>query len=93
MLYNSSCTFEFIKKIHIFQQLYSTIGQTVTQPMDVVKIRMQISKLSVTDAIRQALKDTGIRGLYLGLSATVLRQMTYTTTRLGIYSTLYDLGM
>ena len=34
-------------------------------------------------------KNEGVRTLYTGLSAGLLRQATYTTTRLGIYGSLY----
>ncbi len=34
------------------------------------------------------IKHTGIRGLYSGLSASLLRQLTYSTTRFGIYEEL-----
>ncbi|KAG5324989.1 M2OM protein, partial [Pseudoatta argentina] len=58
------------------------IAQTVTHPMDVIKIRMQVS-------IPYVLHD-GVCGFYAGLSAALLRQLTYTTSRLGIYTTLLD---
>lgn len=34
------------------------------------------------------IKHTGLRGLYSGLSASLLRQLTYSTTRFGIYEEL-----
>ncbi|XP_017752643.1 PREDICTED: uncharacterized protein LOC108545497 [Eufriesea mexicana] len=70
---------------------YNAIGQTTTHPMDVTKVRMQISNTSLTTTIRNTLKELGIRGFYIGWSAGVLRQLTYTTTRLGIYNTIFDL--
>lgn len=69
------------------------------QPLDLVKNRMQLSgeggkarehKTSL-HAIRSILKNEGVRGIYTGLSAGLLRQATYTTTRLGIYTTLFDI--
>ncbi|PIK40352.1 hypothetical protein BSL78_22805, partial [Apostichopus japonicus] len=42
-------------------------------------------------AIRNIISQEGFFGLYNGLSAGLLRQATYTTTRLGIYTTLFDM--
>ncbi|XP_071805044.1 mitochondrial 2-oxoglutarate/malate carrier protein-like [Asterias amurensis] len=76
------------------------MGATVfVQPLDLVKNRMQMSgeggasrqyKTSV-HAIRAIIAGEGVLGLYNGLSAGLLRQATYTTTRLGIYTTLFDM--
>ncbi|XP_076765657.1 mitochondrial 2-oxoglutarate/malate carrier protein isoform X2 [Xylocopa sonorina] len=71
-------------------QLYSCIGQTVTQPMDVIKVRMQISKTSFSQIIRDTLRDAGLREFYVGWTAAMLRQLTYSTARLGMYNTLFD---
>ncbi|XP_041378569.1 mitochondrial 2-oxoglutarate/malate carrier protein-like [Gigantopelta aegis] len=69
------------------------------QPLDLVKNRMQLSgeggkskehKTSL-HAIRSIMKNEGLRGMYTGLSAGLLRQATYTTTRLGIYTTLFEM--
>ncbi|CAH1772442.1 unnamed protein product [Owenia fusiformis] len=68
------------------------------QPLDLVKNRMQLSgeggkarehKTSF-HALRAILKNEGVTGIYTGLSAGLLRQATYTTTRLGVYTTLFD---
>ncbi|XP_059477187.1 mitochondrial 2-oxoglutarate/malate carrier protein [Neocloeon triangulifer] len=68
------------------------------QPLDLVKNRMQLSgaggaakeyKTSF-HAFRGILKNEGIVGMYSGLSAGLLRQATYTTTRLGIYTWLFE---
>lgn len=64
------------------------------QPLDLIKNRMQLSgtktsTLSVTSAI---LKNEGALALYSGLSAGLMRQATYTTTRLGIYTWLMELA-
>lgn len=40
-------------------------------------------------ALRSIFKNEGVTGIYTGLSAGLLRQATYTTTRLGIYTTLF----
>jgi len=64
------------------------------QPLDLIKNRMQLSgiktsTLNITSAI---LKNEGVLALYSGLSAGLMRQATYTTTRLGIYTWLIELA-
>ncbi|KAK2154038.1 hypothetical protein LSH36_278g00040 [Paralvinella palmiformis] len=68
------------------------------QPLDLVKNRMQMSgeggaskehKTSL-HAIRSIIRNEGFTGIYSGLSAGLLRQASYTTTRLGVYSILFD---
>ncbi|XP_065140510.1 mitochondrial 2-oxoglutarate/malate carrier protein [Paramisgurnus dabryanus] len=75
------------------------MGATVfVQPLDLVKNRMQLSgqgskareyKTSF-HAVGSILRNEGVRGIYTGLSAGLLRQATYTTTRLGIYTVLFE---
>lgn len=78
-----------------------TAGMSATlfvQPLDLVKNRMQISgeggqsKLyrNSFHAVTSIIKNEGITGIYAGLSAGLLRQATYTTARMGIYSSLFD---
>lgn len=74
-----------------------TSGMAATcfvQPLDLIKNRMQLSgtktsTISVTSAI---LRNEGILALYSGLSAGLMRQATYTTTRLGIYTWLMEVS-
>lgn len=66
------------------------------QPLDLVKNRMQVTKTaggakpSTFSVISGVIKNEGISTLYNGLSAGLLRQATYTTTRLGIYTWLFE---
>lgn len=68
------------------------------QPLDLLKNRMQLSGAggkpkeyqTSFHAFRGILAKEGIAGLYNGLSAGLLRQATYTTTRLGIYTFLFE---
>jgi len=65
----------------------------VTHPIDLIKVRMQIAvKKFSTDPVDgmlktgfKAAKQEGIMALYNGLSASILRQATYTTARIGLY--------
>jgi solute carrier family 25 oxoglutarate transporter 11 len=66
------------------------------QPLDLVKTRMQVTKseagkkVSSVSVFMSVAKNEGIATLYTGLSAGLLRQATYTTTRLGIYTWLFE---
>jgi len=74
------------------------MGATVfVQPLDLVKNRMQGIKVMKGDKkptslsiLTGVVKNEGFRTLYNGLSAGLLRQATYTTTRLGIYTFLFE---
>lgn len=70
------------------------IATCFVQPLDLIKNRMQLSgtkttTLSITSSI---LKNEGVLALYSGLSAGLMRQATYTTTRLGIYTWLFEIA-
>lgn len=75
------------------------MGATVfVQPLDLVKNRMQMSGVggaakthkSSLHAIGSILQQEGFIGVYNGLSAGLLRQATYTTTRLGVFTSLME---
>ncbi|XP_065060805.1 mitochondrial 2-oxoglutarate/malate carrier protein-like isoform X2 [Rhopilema esculentum] len=68
------------------------------QPLDLVKTRMQMSGVGGTSkthktsfhAVYNIIKAEGVFGVYNGLSAALLRQASYTTTRLGVYTSLME---
>jgi len=70
----------------------------VVQPIDLIKNRMQLSgegggsrqHKTAFHAFMTIARQEGLSGLYNGLSAGLLRQATYTTTRLGIFQYLTD---
>jgi len=75
------------------------IGATfIVQPFDLVKTRMQLSGEGGAQALYKnswhavvtVAKTEGVLRLYNGLSAALLRQATYTTSRLGVYTSLLD---
>ncbi|KAH9891121.1 dicarboxylic acid transporter [Cubamyces lactineus] len=70
----------------------ATMAACCTHPLDLAKVRMQTIHPtsgpvhpSTVSIIRMTVRETGLRSLYTGLSASVLRQMTYSLVRLGAY--------
>jgi len=74
----------------------SCFAASVTHPLDLVKVRLQTQphhgtdRLSMAQMFRHVFRADGFRGLYKGLSAAMLRQGTYSTTRFGVYETLKE---
>lgn len=74
------------------------MGATVfVQPLDLVKNRMQMAGVSGKKefkssghALRTIIANEGFLAVYNGLSAGLARQATYTTTRLGTYTWLFE---
>lgn len=64
----------------------------VVQPLDLVKTRMQIGKeyTGTIDAITKIVRAEGL-GVYKGLGAGLLRQATYTTGRMGVFTNLNEI--
>ena len=78
--------------------LSGMVATTVIQPVDMVKVRMQLAgegkaggprptPLSVT---REIISSGKAMDLYTGLSAGLLRQAVYTTARMGLFQTFMD---
>ncbi|KAK1394208.1 Mitochondrial dicarboxylate/tricarboxylate transporter DTC [Heracleum sosnowskyi] len=64
------------------------LATCIIQPIDMIKVRIQLGQGSAAHVTKQMLKNDGIRAFYKGLSAGLLRQATYTTTRLGCFRIL-----
>lgn len=78
----------------------------VVQPIDMLKVRIQIKgeEISLLKAagkpvtgsvnplsvFREILATGGVRGFYKGLDSALTRQVFYTTSRLGIYKTVFN---
>merc|ERR1719262_15599 len=70
----------------------------VVQPMDLVKNRMQVSGEgggarmynNSVHCAQTIFRKEGFFGFYNGLSASLARQLSYTTVRLGVYQVLLD---
>ncbi len=69
------------------------LASCFVQPLDLVKTRIQVMKsasASPASVMVRVVRHEGFLALYSGLSAALLRQATYTTTRLGIYTWLFE---
>ncbi|GES57181.1 dicarboxylate transporter [Aspergillus terreus] len=90
-----------VKKVHYpfwFGGSASCFAAAVTHPLDLVKVkprenvRLQTrgpgAPTTMIGTFGHILKNNGVLGLYSGLSAAILRQLTYSTTRFGIYEEL-----
>ncbi|KAJ2081299.1 Mitochondrial dicarboxylate transporter, partial [Coemansia sp. RSA 988] len=58
-----------------------------THPIDLIKVHLQTSsgRARALSTMRQIVRESGILGLYNGLSAALLRQGTYTMSRFAVY--------
>ncbi|CUM68481.1 uncharacterized protein PRCAT00006206001 [Priceomyces carsonii] len=69
------------------------IACTVTHPLDLAKVRLQTASIpgqSLVSMIYQIITKEGFFKIYSGLTASLLRQATYSTTRFGIYEFLKE---
>ncbi|PKA58258.1 Mitochondrial dicarboxylate/tricarboxylate transporter DTC [Apostasia shenzhenica] len=64
------------------------LATAVIQPVDMVKVRIQLGQGSAVNVTKTMLVHEGLGSFYKGLSAGLLRQATYTTTRLGSFRIL-----
>ncbi|KAI7664067.1 hypothetical protein KC318_g7952, partial [Hortaea werneckii] len=73
----------------------SCFAACVTHPLDLLKVRLQtqphgVERKSLGQMAVHVVKGDGFSGLYRGLSASLLRQITYSTTRFGVYEELKE---
>ncbi|KAL3998494.1 Mitochondrial dicarboxylate carrier [Acanthocheilonema viteae] len=62
-----------------------------THPLDLLKVHLQTQqhgRVGIFEMTMKIIRNDGIRGLYNGISASLLRQMTYSLTRFGMYEQL-----
>ncbi|XP_058750151.1 mitochondrial dicarboxylate/tricarboxylate transporter DTC [Vicia villosa] len=64
------------------------LATCVIQPIDMIKVRIQLGQGSAASVTTTMLKNEGVGAFYKGLSAGLLRQATYTTARLGTFRIL-----
>lgn len=74
--------------------LSNAIAACCTNPVDVVKVRMQLAGVkeltaceahTVLAATRKLWRTEGLPGLYRGLAPSVLRELSYSGVRMGLY--------
>lgn len=71
-----------------FGGIASAGGAIVTHPLDLLKVTLQTQqegKLSIVQLTGKIIRQQGVFALYSGISASLLRQLTYSLTRFGIY--------
>ena len=69
-------------------------GASVTNPVDVVKIRMQVEKgkyPGMLSGMWTVGKSEGVRGLYKGIGASLCREASYSGIRFGAYESFKEL--
>jgi len=85
-----------VLKPFFFGSIAACASTLCVQPIDMVKVRLQLSgeggKASSNPIKMGAriIKEEGVAALYKGLSAALLRQLTYGTARLGMFRTFTD---
>lgn len=84
-------------KPYVFGGVSGMLGTSITQPIDTVKVRIQIIGESAKGESTNPLKVTrnmfvheGISSFYKGLDSALFRQATYATARIGIYRAIYN---
>ncbi|MCO5598184.1 hypothetical protein L7F22_052276 [Adiantum nelumboides] len=73
--------------------LSGILATCVIQPVDIVKVRIQLGQGSALHVAKTMLKEDGFEAYYKGLSAGLLWQATYTTARLGSFRILMNKAM
>ncbi|KAJ5825435.1 mitochondrial 2-oxoglutarate/malate carrier protein [Penicillium riverlandense] len=63
------------------------VGTFCVQPIDMIKVRLQLleTKMGPISVARDIIKKGSVLDLYQGISAGLLRQVVYGTTRLGLF--------
>jgi len=76
----------------ILAGISNSIAASVTNPVDVIKIRLQMhgegvrhSSTSIRNTFLHIFHTEGSRGLYRGLSASICREMSYSGISMGLY--------
>jgi len=86
------------KQIHYplwFGGSASCFAACVTHPLDLLKVRLQTQphdgpRKGMGQMFAHIVKSDGVSGAYRGLTAALLRQITYSTTRFGVYEELKE---
>lgn len=78
-----------------FGGLSGCIATLVIQPIDMVKVRIQLASesgkaVNPIQVTKEVYNSNGLKGFYKGLDSAMVRQLFYATTRLGIFYSLMD---
>lgn len=75
------------RSLWYFGGIASAGAAAVTHPLDLLKVALQTqqTKMNVISFTGQLVKEQGVMTLYNGISASLLRQLTYSTARFGLY--------
>ncbi|KAI8074292.1 mitochondrial carrier domain-containing protein [Gilbertella persicaria] len=83
---------DIIKTPFYFGGLASCSAAIIVHPLDLTKVRLQNAKgnqsIGMFGTVVKVIRTEGFFKLYAGLSASILRQATYSTARLGGYEKL-----
>ncbi|EGR28177.1 mitochondrial carrier protein, putative [Ichthyophthirius multifiliis] len=91
-----------IMKPFIFAGIAGCTATSFTMPIDSIKVRIQLASEAIAQGkgegqsinpikiLTKSIKEEGPKGLYKGLDAALVRQVTYGTVRMGLYRYLSD---
>ncbi|KZS91535.1 dicarboxylic acid transporter [Sistotremastrum niveocremeum HHB9708] len=64
----------------------ASIAASITHPLDLTKVRLQASgDKGMVNSLRKTVRTAGVRGLFDGISGTLMRQMSYSLCRFWAY--------
>lgn len=64
----------------------ASIAASITHPLDLTKVRLQASgDKSMIKSLKKTVNTAGVRGLFDGISGTLMRQMSYSLCRFWAY--------
>ncbi|KAH8381626.1 hypothetical protein KR093_009641 [Drosophila rubida] len=71
-----------------FGGVASSMAAMVTHPLDLMKVLIQTNKekMPIMQTTQKIVKEQGFLALYNGITASILRQYTYTLARFGFYT-------
>ncbi|KAJ3129074.1 hypothetical protein HK098_002666 [Nowakowskiella sp. JEL0407] len=75
-----------------FGGISAALAAMCTHPLDTIKVRLQTAttKASLVKTITDMAKKEGLVSFYAGISASLLRQLTYSTARFSVYETMRE---
>lgn len=68
------------------------LGWAIVHPFNTIAVRSNLASASgQTFSLKEMVKNQGLMSVYDGLSAGVMRQVFYATTRFGLFETFRDM--